>query len=153
MRRTATLVLAAALLVPAVVAAGDFERMVHEFSRQSGATQTHIPFFWVARAAISIVQPAGAKELNLAVFENASFDPDRFSRLTDSAVFGDWKPMIRVRSLRGESTNIYAKPGSREVHLLIATYEKNEATFVEVRVDPAALMQFVEKYENHTPKD
>ncbi len=153
MRRTWILILAAALLAPAVASAGDFDRMVREFSRQSGAAQTRIPFFWLARAAVAVVQPAGASELNLAIFENASFEAERFSRLTDAAIFGDWKPIVRVRSKRGESTNIYAKPGGREVHLLIATYEKNEAAFVEVRVNPEALMHFVEQYECHHAKD
>lgn len=152
-RTTWALILAGALLAPSLLTAGEFDRMVHEFSRQSGATQTHIPFLWAARAVVSVAHPAGASQLNLAVFENAAFEPDRFSQLTDAAVRGDWKPMIRVRSRQGESTNIYVKPAGREVHLLIATYEKSEATFVEVRVEPQALMDFVEKYEGHRAND
>lgn len=153
MRRPWTLLLAVVVLAPIAATAGDFDRVVHEFSRQSGAAQTHIPFFWVARAAVAVAHPAGTSELNLAVFENASFDPDRFSQLTDHAVFGDWKPMIRVRSKTGESTNIYAKPAGRNLHLLLATYQKNEATFMELSIEPQALMQFVEKYECHHAKD
>jgi hypothetical protein len=153
MRRTWALILVASLLGPAAVNAGDFDRVVHEFSRQSGATQTHIPFFFLAKAAVAVAHPAGTSQINLAVFENAAFDPDRFSRLTDAAVHGDWKPMIRVRSRSGESTNIYAKPAGRDMHLLIATYENSEATFVEVRVEPQALMQFIEDHDGHNSKN
>lgn len=153
MRQTWALILAAALLGPAAVQGGDFDRVVHEFSRQSGATQTKIPFFFLARAVVAVAHPAGASQLNLAIFENATFDPDRFSRLTDAAVHSDWKPMIRVRSKKGESTNIYSRPAGRQMHLLIATYENNEATFVEVRVDPKALMRFVNEREEHRSGD
>jgi hypothetical protein len=144
-RSAACAVLLTALLAPAA-RAGDFDTLVARFSHESGATRTHIPFFWVARAAVAVAHPAGASELNLAVFEHASFDPRRFRELTDDAVGGVWQPMVRVCSRSGESTNIYSRPAGREMHLLVATLDHNEATFVEVLVEPEALMTFIDEH-------
>jgi len=148
MRRVLPLLLLAAALVPACKA-GDFDTLVARFSHESGAVRTRIPFFWVARAVVSVAHPAGTSELNLAVFEHADFDPLRFRELTDNAVGGVWQPMIRVCSRNGESTNIYSRPAGHEMRLIIATLSDGEATFVEVQVEPEALMSFVDE---HTDK-
>jgi hypothetical protein len=145
MRRMLPILLLTALLAPAV-RAGDFDTLVARFSHESGATRTHIPFFWVARAVVAVAHPAGASELNLAVFEHASFDPRRFRELTDNAVGGVWKPMVRTCSRSGESTNIYSRPAGREMHLLVATLDHGEATFVEVQVEPEAVMAFIDEH-------
>lgn len=145
MRRVLPSLLLMALLAPAV-RAGDFDTLVARFSHESGATRTHIPFFWVARAVVAVAHPAGASELNLAIFEHASFEPSRFRQLTDDAVGGVWKPLIRVCSRNGESTNIYSRPAGRDMHLLVATLNNGEATFVEVLVEPEALMTFIDEH-------
>lgn len=147
MRRVLPLLLLAGGMAP-VVQAGDFDTMVARFSRESGAQRTKIPFFWVAQAAVELAHPAGASELNLAVFEHASIEPRRFRELTDDAVGGIWKPIVRTRSRDGESTNIYARPAGREMHLIIATLSQGEATFVEVSVEPEALLAFVDDHSD-----
>jgi hypothetical protein len=147
-RCAACALLLMALLAPAL-RAGDFDTLVARFSHESGATRTHIPFFWVARAVVAVAHPAGASELNLAVFEHASFEPRRFRELTDDAVGGVWKPLIRVSSRNGESTNIYSRPAGRDLHLLLATLDHDGATFVELQVGPEALMAFIDEHGGH----
>jgi hypothetical protein len=144
-RSAACALLLTALLAPALQA-GDFDTLVARFSHESGATRTHIPFFWVARAVVAVAHPAGASELNLAVFEHANFEPRRFRELADDAVGGVWKPLIRVCSRNGESTNIYSRPAGRNLHLLLATLDHGEATFVELLVEPEALMTFIDEH-------
>ncbi len=136
------------LFLPAVLQAGEFDWMVREFSRQTGMKPTHIPFFGLAKAVVAVGHPAGTSELNLAVFENADVDAARFNRITDDAVGSSWKPMVRVRSKSGESTNIYARPSGKEMRVLIATLDRSDATFVEVRVKPEALMRFVDEHKD-----
>lgn len=145
MRRVVLPLLLAAMLTP-VLEAGDFDSLVARFSRESGATRTNIPLFWLAQAAVAVAHPAGATELHLAVFENASLEPRRFRQMTDEVVGGVWKPMVRVTSRDGESTNIYSRPAGREMHLLVATLDHGDATFVEVRVEPEALMAFIDEH-------
>jgi hypothetical protein len=139
------------LMLPAALQASEFDWMVREFSRETGVKPLHIPFFGLAKFVVAVGHPAGTSELNLAVFENAELDAASFTRITDGAVGSTWKPMIRVRSRNGESTNIYARPSGREIRVLVATLDRSDATFVEVRVQPEALLQFVDEHkESHS---
>jgi hypothetical protein len=146
-RRTAgaAYALLVALFLPAILHAGDFDWMVREFSRETGRKATHIPFFGLAKLVVDMGHPAGTTELNLAVFESADIDAARFRHITDNAIGSNWKPMVRVRSKSGESTNIYARPSGKEMRVLIATLDHRDATFIEVRVQPQALMRFVDE--------
>lgn len=135
------------LFVPVALPANEFDWMVREFSRETGASQTRIPFFGLARFIVAVGRPAGTSELRLAIFENTNLEPARFSSLTDTAVGGAWKPMVRVRSRDGESTNIYEQSNGDNLRLLITTLERGgEATFVQVRVKPTTLMKFVDDH-------
>lgn len=139
--------LACLFLLPLALPANEFDWMVREFSRESGANQTHIPFFGLARFVVAVGHPAGASELRLAIFERTNLDPARFSTLTDMAVGGAWKPMVRVRSRDGESTNIYEQANGDNLRLLITNLDQDgEATFVQVRVKPTTLMKFVDEH-------
>jgi hypothetical protein len=122
----------------------EFEWMVHEFARESGTQPVYIPLFGIVRFAVAVVQPAGTSELKLAIFEHPRLDSARFSDMADKAVGGLWKPMIRVRSRDGESTNIYEQANGEQLRLLIATMDSDNATFVQVRVKPQELMKFVD---------
>jgi hypothetical protein len=139
-------VCALALLVPLVSSASEFDWLVREFSRQSGARQTYIPLFGLVRFSVAVVHPAGAGQLRLAVFEHADLESDKFSQLTDAVVGHEWKPMVRVRSRNHESTNIYAQQQGRDLRLLITSLDGGEATFVQVQMRPAQLMKFIDDH-------
>src|SRR3954447_338508 len=84
--------------LPLMLSANEFDWLVREFSRQSGARQTYIPLFGLVRFRVAVVHPAGASQLRLAVFEHANLESERFRHLTDAVVGDEWKPMVRVRS-------------------------------------------------------
>jgi hypothetical protein len=138
------------LFVPPILSANEFDWLVHEFSRQSGARQTYIPLFGLVRFSVAVVHPAGASQLRLAVFEHADLESEKFSQLTDAVVVHGWKPMIRVRSRNNESTNIYAQQQGRDLRLLITSLDGGEATFVQVQTRPAQLMKFID--DHHRPE-
>jgi hypothetical protein len=140
------IVCAALMLVPFCAPASDFDWLVREFSRESGARQVHIPFFGLARFAVAVAHPAGTSGLKLAIFERCDLEASRFSRLVDSTVEGSWQPMIRVRSRGSESTNIYERRSGKNLELLITSLEGGEATFVQVRIQPETLMRFVDEH-------
>jgi hypothetical protein len=144
MRRLIALL--AVTLVPGPIVASDFDWLVREFSRESGARQVHIPFMGLARFAVAVGHPAGTSRLQLAIFERGGLDSPRFSTLTDIAVGSAWTPMIRVRSARGESTNIYERPEGKHLNLLVTALDGNDATFVEVRIQPESLIRFVDDH-------
>jgi hypothetical protein len=145
-RLIASLIIMAAL--PLALPASEFEGLVREFSRQSGAKQTNIPLFFLARLAVAVVRPAGTSDLKLAIFEHANFSSAAFSKITDSVVGAPWKPMVRVRARRGESTNIYSQADGAKLRLLVVSLDHSDATFVEVRVRPEELMKFVDEHRH-----
>jgi hypothetical protein len=124
--------------------ASEFDWLVREFSRQTGARQTHIPLFGLVRFCVWAARPAGTSELRLAVFEHASLEPERFSSLTDTVTGVEWKPMVRVRSRHSESTNIYVQEHGKDLRLLVTSFEGQEATFVQVRIRPEQLIKFID---------
>jgi hypothetical protein len=135
------------VVLPSLLPASDFDWLLREFSRESGAKQVHIPFFGVARFVVAVSHPAGTSDLRLAIFERGDLDTMHFRALTDSTVGPSWKPMIRVWSSRGEATNIYAREGRKDLNLLITTLDNENATFVQVRLKPEALLRFVDEHD------
>ena len=145
MFRTFAILLTLSLL-PIQLPANDFDWLVREFSRESGAKQMHIPFLGFARFVVSVGHPAGTTDFRLAIFERGELESLRFSSLTDSTVGSSWQPVIRVRSVKGESTNIYARPDRKRVGLLITALDGDTATFVQVQIKPDALIKFVDEH-------
>jgi hypothetical protein len=139
-------VILAAMLFAASLPAAEFDWMVRQISRETGTRPIHIPFFGLARFVVKVGHPAGTTDLHLAVFENTGMTPARFSELLDATAGPAWRPIVRVRSRKGESTNIYAREEGKHVRLLTATAEGAETTLVEVRVQPDKLMEVVEEH-------
>ena len=139
--------LAVLFAAPLSAAAGEFDWMVREFSRETGAKPIRIPFFGLARFIVAVGQPAGASELRLAVFEHTKVESMRFTEIVDGAVGSAWQPMVRVQSRDGESTNIYAQRQGRNLRLLIASLDTSgDTTFVHLRVRPETLMKFLDEH-------
>jgi hypothetical protein len=145
MRRLPAILCAVAAL-PLSLPASQFDWLVREFSRQSAAKPMHIPLFGLARFAVSTAHPAGASELHLAVFENVEVESDRFSHMMDSVVGAAWRPIVRVHSRNGESTNIYAQLNGKDLRVLLTVLDGREATFMQVRLKPEALIKFVDEH-------
>ena len=51
--------------------ASDFDWMIREFSRQSGAKPLQIPMFGLARLFVGVARPAGTSDLHLALRRHA----------------------------------------------------------------------------------
>lgn len=145
MRRLLALMSLAAAL-PLASHASEFDWLVREFSRQSASKPMHIPLFGLARFVVATSHPAGTSELHLAVFQDVDIESERFSQLTDSVVGAAWKPMIRVRSRNGESTNIYTQSIGKDLRVLLTVLDGREATLIEVRIRPEALLKFVDEH-------
>lgn len=141
-------ILGVLLALPITLPANEFDWLVREFSRKTGAKPTHIPFFGLARFIVAAGHPAGARDLRLAVFEHVEGDPRTFSDLSGATLGRTWKPIVRVRSSDGEATNIYARPNGKDLRILVTSFENSEATFVEVCVRPDELMKFVDEHHH-----
>ena len=106
----------------------------------------HVPLFGLARFVVATSHPAGTSELHLAVFQDLDIESERFSQLTDSVVGPAWKPIIRVRSRNGESTNIYTQSIGKDLRVLLTVLHGTDATLIEVRIRPEALLKFVDEH-------
>ena len=145
--------LLALLLIAASAAyAGDkeFDRIVRAIESHYGTPQTHIPLMGMANFFVKVARPAGTSGFRLAVFENLGSSPaygrpaelDQFMR----GISGNGlHPLVRVHSrVSDESTYIYAGEIGRSTRMLIASFQRNDATVIEVKVSMDTLLKMVE---------
>jgi len=71
-------------------------------------------------------------------------DAADLERFMDGLATGGLHPLIRVRSQRsGESTYIFTGEVGKSTKMLIATFQRREATVIEVKVNMDTLMKTV----------
>ena len=146
-RRLLALILMAA---GAASAAGhEFDSIVKAIERRYDTKRLHIPFLGAANLFTKVARPAGASGFKLAVFEDlkAGQNDDRSSELDQfmsGPAAGGLHPVIRAHSRSiGEATYIYAAEVGHSTRLLIATFTRNEATVIEVKVSMRILLQLL----------
>jgi hypothetical protein len=138
------------LCATAQAADREFTDVVHAISVEFRTRPMHIPLFGLVNAFTFFVRPAGTRHIDLAVFENLDSRGRAGNDLTASiraAVGGSWKPFIQVRSSkRGseETVLVYMRPHGRDCKLLVATVERNEATVVQLELNPEALQRWID---------
>jgi hypothetical protein len=144
--------LAVFLAASGVVLIGDseFDHVVKAIEIHYHTKRTHIPFLGVANVFVKVAHPAGASEFKLAIFEDLKSigdsderDLDRFMHDFSS---GKLRPLVRVHSRRdGESVYIFAGDDEgRSTRMLIATFQRDQATVVQVTVDMNALLKWID---------
>lgn len=143
-RRT-TAIFTLGISLAALAPASEFDWFVREFSRETGVQPIHIPLFGLVRLSVAIVRPAGTSDLRLAVFEHANLEPNRFAELTETFWGVAWKPIVRIRERNGEVTNIYVQQSDKWVRVLVSSLDKDDATFVQMRIKPEALLKFIDE--------
>ncbi|HLY18097.1 MAG TPA: hypothetical protein VKR61_12785 [Bryobacteraceae bacterium] len=127
-----------------------FDHIVKAIESHYGTKQTHIPFMGLASFIVKVAHPEGATGFKLAVFEDLKSPDIRQWRERDSfmsSVGGPrLRPMVRVHSRRnGEATYIFMDVDGKSAWILVATFERNEATVVEVKANTDKLMQLVDE--------
>jgi len=141
--------LAVLLVAAAAGLAGDwdFDHVVKAIESHYGVKRTHMPFMGVANFALKMKHPGGASEFQLAVFQNLDSSPayrdlaDR-DRLMQAVAGHGLHPMITARSRRdAQSTYIFADNSGKSTRLLIATFQRDGATVIEVKADGNTLLR------------
>lgn len=127
-----------------------FDDMVKAIEQRYGVRHTHIPLMGVANLITKAARPEGTTGFKLATFEGledrwdaeGAVELDQF--MSGLAVSG-LHPMVRTHSWSGrEATYIYAADSGRSIKLVIATFERSEATLIEVNVSTRILLQLLE---------
>jgi hypothetical protein len=136
--RALALLLAAA---SAFAADREFDRLTAAVESRFGVRRQRIPLMGVANFFVKVARPEGARGFKLAIFEDLRLRPEdgaALDRMMAEAAAG-LHLLVRVRSNQeGERTYVYVG-GGKNTTMLIATFERDEATVVEVKVDAKSL--------------
>lgn len=132
----------------------DFDRVVKAIESHYGTKQTHIPFMGVANLFVKVGRPEGAGEFKLAVFQDldssrTTGDPNELDRVMKGISGPTLRPLVRVHSRRNAAaTYIYASEAGKSAKMLIATFERREATVVQVKLDSNMLLKALDDPED-----
>jgi hypothetical protein len=149
--RSLPVALIASCLLGAGAQAADreFTEVVRVICDEFHTRPTSIPMFGLVNLVTAVVHPAGTRHIDLAVFEHLS-DHDRQGRnLPESilnAVGRSWKPFVQVRSRRdgrAETVFVYMRQEGKEWKLLVTAIERDEATVVQLLLNPDALARWL----------
>jgi hypothetical protein len=146
-----TRLLAVLLLASCALCGADreFDRIVTAVESHYGVKRMHIPLMGVANLFVKVARPAGASSFKLAIFENLNSAPrygdtadldQLFAGLSASGLH----PVVSVHSRHnGESTYIFTGEVEKSTKMLIATFERNQATVIECKVNIETLMKTI----------
>jgi len=142
---------AAGLLACCTLCGADraFDRIVTAVESHYGVKRMHIPLMGVANLFVKVAHPAGARSVKIAIFENLNAggrygDPADLDSLFDDLAGEGLHPLVRTRSQRGgEATYIFTGETGKSTKMLIATFERDQATVLEAEVSVDLLMQTI----------
>jgi hypothetical protein len=154
--RSVTVLAAACLLGAASAQAADreFTEVVHVISDEFHTRPTSIPMFGLVNLVTAAIHPAGTRHIDLAVFEHLSSHDREGRNLPESilnAVGRSWKPFVQVRSHKNgheETVLVYMRQEGKEWKLLVTAIERDEATVVQLLLNPDALARWMSSPEN-----
>jgi hypothetical protein len=127
----------------------EFKDVVNAIADEFHTRPTHIPFFGLVNVVTFVARPAGTKHIELALFENLDShvrDGRDLARSVRRAVGSAWKPFVQVWSHRDgheETVLVYMRMEGRDCRFLVASIEPNEATVVEVKLNPEGLQKWL----------
>ena len=146
--RYATLSLLAALCCPTGYAADrEFKVIVQAISDEFNTKPMHIPLFGLVNAVTYVAHPGGAKHIDMAIFEDLGRHDGSGQNIAmkiRQAIGEPWKPFVQVRSNRNdELTLIWMRADGHDCKLLLTTIEPNEATVIQLKLDPEGLQRWL----------
>lgn len=132
----------------------EFDQIVKAIESQYGVRRTHIPLMGVANLFTKAARPEGVSGFKLAIFEDLNrrqdddgpVEMDEFmGRLGAGGATKGLNPLVQAHSRRdGVATYIYTGEVGHSTRVLIATFERNEATVIEAQVPMSVLLQLLQ---------
>jgi hypothetical protein len=127
----------------------EFTEVVRVISDEFHTRPTSIPLFGLVNVFTAAVHPAGTKHIDLAVFEHLGSHDREGRNLSESilnAVGRSWRPFVQVRSRRNgheETVLVYMRQQGKDWKLLVTAVEQNEATVVQLLLNPDAIARWI----------
>src|SRR6266700_588259 len=104
---------------------GDIDAIVHHLQTRYQAKKVHIPFMWMARAAVHVVRPAGVKSLNITLFDGLRFSRDtldlEMQNVMKRSFSAEWSSIFHVRSREGQQAYMYMREDGQNVKITLVT--------------------------------
>ncbi len=141
--RALALILAAA--ASGIAADRNFDRLAAAVESHFGVRRTHIPLMGVANFFVKVARPEGARGFKLAMFEDLRLTPEdggALDRMMADAAAG-LHPMIRTHSDYGRERTYVYTGGAGLSKMFIVSFERDEATIVEVALDSKVLARIL----------
>jgi len=125
----------------------EYDAVVKQLKTQYQAKKVNLIFMWLARAAVSVIRPAGVKSFSLTVFQNLKFSADSIDsemQATMRQAYGpEWSPIFHVRSRTGEQAYMYMKDDGANVRVVLVTIEKEQAAIIRATFSPDKVAEFI----------
>jgi hypothetical protein len=125
----------------------EYKAIVKHLKTKYKAKKVKIPLLWLARAAVSVVRPAGIKSFSITVFENLQFSRDTLDEEMQSMMRNsfdqNWSPILRVRSRTGEQVYMYMREAGKSVRVTLVTIDKEKAAIIRATFNPEKLAEFM----------
>jgi hypothetical protein len=154
MKRNSLLLVAALALLSNAASASDqlFDNVVRHIETHYQVHREGRFVMAFAGLAIKSTHMAGVKNFKVAIFENQRFvnseSDTQFEQVVRSALNEEkgWQPVVQNFSHRtGERTYIYAQYLGKDMKLLVATVESNEAVVMQVKLNPDKMAAFIDE--------
>ncbi|HEY6329954.1 MAG TPA: VWA domain-containing protein, partial [Blastocatellia bacterium] len=138
------------LTVPVARAASDpYSRVVENLETQYHARPKRIPLLGVGNFVLKFWHPAGVKNVQFAILEDAElYDHargNRFDSVVEAAAGGQWHPVVREFSRKDNQwVYVYHFGESKDAKLLVVALDPKNAIVAQVKFDPVKLAEFVQ---------
>lgn len=150
-----TLVVALAIAetrsAPALAREREFGMVVRQIESSYHAKRSHPHLMALAGFVVRVWRPYGVSSVKLALFEEQDFSaaPDGadFASVVQAALTEGWRPLAQVYSRRsGERTVVFAREAGKNLKLLVASVESNEAVVVQLKLNPDKLVRCLDRW-------
>ena len=125
----------------------EYDAIVNHLKTQYKAKKVNLFVMWMARAAVSMIKPAGVRSFSLTVFEHLQFSSQTLDSEMQAAMrrsYGpEWSSIFHARSRTGEQAYMYMKSDDQNVKVVLVTIEKEQAAIIRATFSPDKLIEFI----------
>lgn len=125
----------------------EYQLIVRHLKSKYQAKKVNIPFIWLARAAVSMVRPAGVRSFSVTLFQDLKFSRENLDLEMQAAMrssFGEqWSPIFHVRSRDGQQAYMYMRESNDCVRIALVTIDKENAAVIRATFKPDKLAEFI----------
>ena len=125
----------------------EYDLIVRHLKQKYQAKKVNIPFIFLARAAVSMVRPAGVKSFSITLFKDLKFSRENLDVEMQAAMRSsfseEWQPIFHVRSKEGQQAYMYMRESNNCVRIALVTIDKEQAAVIRATFNPDKLADFI----------